>query len=259
MAEQVYMERDGAIATIVLNAPERLNALNLTMFKGIHAMMRELNADDSVRCVIFRGTGGRAFSAGADISEFEQVRGDKQKARAFARISVPALEAVERLKHPTIAAIDGLCVGGGLGLATACDFRVCGKSSRFGVPVKRLGLVEAPDELKGMVLKFGPNVAMEILLIGDVFPVEEALRMGIVNKVAEDGEVQKAAREMAEKIAEGAPLGARWHKKFILRWLDPRPWTHEEMDEGYDCFDTEDFRTGFRAFLDKKKPVFHGR
>ena len=259
MSEEIRLERDGPIATVVLDAPQRLNALNLGMFEGLHRIARELEADGDIRAVIFRGTGGRAFSAGADISEFEAHRSDRRKAKAYAAVSVPALTAVKRLKHPTIAAIEGLCVGGGLGLSACCDFRVCGEGSRFGVPVKRLGLVEAIDEMQPLVEKFGANVAMEILLVGEVFPVMDALRMGLVNRVVPDDQVLAEARRMADSIAEGAPLAARWHKKFIRRLLDPRPVSVEEQVEGYDCYDTEDFQTGYKAFLAKGKPKFVGR
>ena len=166
---------------------------------------------------------------------------------------------IARCRHPVIAQIDGLCVGGGLGVASACDLRVCGESSRFGVPVKRLGLVEAHKEVAPLVHKFGANIALEILLVGDVFPVADAVRMGLVNKVVPDGEVAAAVREMAEKIVEGAPLSARWHKKFIYRLLDPAPLTAEELDEGWDCYDTEDYKTGIKAFLAKETPEFVGR
>ena len=259
MTEEIYLERDGAIATVTLNAPQRHNAFNLAMFRGLGRIAAELEADGDIRAVIFRGTGGKAFSAGADISEFEEHRSTREKAKGYAAISVPALHAVAHLKHPTIAAIEGLCVGGGLGLAACCDFRICGTSSRFGVPVKRLGLVEAIDELRPMVEKFGPGAAMEILVLGEVFPVADAQRLGMVNRVVADGEVLDAARRMAETIAEGAPLSARWHKKFILRCLDPRPVGQAEQDEGYDCYDTEDFQRGYKAFLAKQKATFVGR
>ena len=140
-----------------------------------------------------------------------------------------------------------------------CDLRVCGASSRFGVPVKRLGLVESPDELAPLVAKLGANAMLEILLLGEVFGADDALRLGLVNRAAPDGEAEAAAYRMAASIAEGAPLSARWHKKFIHRLLDPRPLSEEERDEGYDCYDTEDFQIGFRAFLAKERPKFTGR
>ena len=251
--------REGAVATVLLNAPERMNAMNLEMFEGIGRAMAELDADHDLRCVMFRGAGGKAFAAGADISEFAAKRSTRDKAVAYAAVSNPALEAVQGCRHPTVAVIEGACVGGGLGLAAMCDLRLCNQSARFGVPIKRLGLVESPEELRPLVAKFGVNVLMEILLLGDLMDAEAALRTGLVNKVVADDALDDEAAKWARKIAEGAPLTARWHKKFLYRLLDPRPLSAEEMAEGYDCFDTADFQTGFRAFLDKTKPVFEGR
>ena len=251
--------REGAVATVLLNAPERMNAMNLEMFEGIGRAMAELDADYDLRCVMFRGAGGKAFAAGADISEFAAKRSTRDQAVAYAAVSNPALEAVQGCRHPTVAVIEGACVGGGLGLAAMCDLRLCNQSARFGVPIKRLGLVESPEELRPLVVKFGVNVLMEILLLGDLMDAEAALRTGLVNKVVADDALDDEATKWARKIAEGAPLTARWHKKFLYRLLDPRPLSAEEMAEGYDCYDTADFHTGFRAFLDKTKPVFEGR
>ena len=256
---RVRVSRDGAIATVVIDAPARRNALSVEIALGLQDAMAGLDADPSVRCVVLRGAGGRAFSAGADISEFATWRANKRRGRVYAGILGAALDAVRACRHPTIALIEGDCVGGGLGVAVMCDLRVCGASSRFGVPVKRLGLVESPDELAPLVAKLGANAMLEILLLGELFGAEDALRLGLVNRTAPDDEAEAAAYRMAASVAEGAPLSARWHKKFIHRLLDPRPLTDEERDEGYDCYDTEDFRIGFRAFLAKERPKFTGR
>lgn len=256
---RVRVSRDGAIATVVIDAPARRNALSVEIALGLQDAMAGLDADPSVRCVVLRGAGGRAFSAGADISEFATWRVNKRRGRIYAGILGAALDAVRACRHPTIALIEGDCVGGGLGVAVMCDLRVCGASSRFGVPVKRLGLVESPDELAPLVAKLGANAMLEILLLGELFGAEDALRLGLVNRVAPDDEAEAAAYRMAASVAEGAPLSARWHKKFIHRLLDPRPLTDEERDEGYDCYDTEDFRIGSRAFLAKERPKFTGR
>ena len=259
MSEQIYLEKDGPIATITLNQPDRLNAMGEAMWRGLGDLMGECDGDTALRCVIVRGAGGRAFSAGADIKEFETTRRDKVSALEYGKVTTYGFSAVIDCRHPVIAQIDGLCVGGGLGVASCCDIRICGESSKFGVPVKRLGLVEAHEEMRPLVEKFGANVALEILLMCDVFPVADALRMGLVNRVVPDGEVAAAALETARKIAEGAPLSARWHKKFIYRLLDPTPLSAAELDEGFDCYDTEDFQAGRRAFVEKTKPVFAGR
>jgi len=254
----VDIDADG-IATIWLNRPEKHNAMSLEVFGALHKVFDGLDRNPDLRCIVLRGAGGKAFSAGADISEFETVRKDKAAARAYADVSTPASAAVIACRHPTIALIEGLCVGGGFGLATLCDLRVCGEGSRFGVPVKRLGLVESAEELEFQVKKFGASAMLQILLVGDLLPAAEAYHYGIVNKVVPDGEVEAAAMAWAAKIAEGAPLTARWHKQFIYRLLDPAPLTEADRDVGFDAFDTEDFQRGYQAFLKKEKPSFVGR
>ncbi len=257
--EDLLVHVENRIATVTINRAAKHNAMNLEVFGAIGRVFTALDADPELRCVVVRGAGGKAFSAGADISEFASVRKNKAAAIAYAETSNPSSHAVVACRHPTIALIEGLCVGGGFGLAALCDLRICGESSRFGVPVKRLGLVESPEELEFQVKKYGANAMLQILLVGDLLSAPEALHYGIVNRVVPDGEVADAAYDWAAKIAEGAPLTARWHKKFIYRLIDPAPLTDAEKDEGYDAFDTEDFQRGYKAFLAKEKPNFVGR
>jgi enoyl-CoA hydratase/carnithine racemase len=155
--------------------------------------------------------------------------------------------------------IHGLCVGGGLEIAATCDLRVCGASSRFGVPIKRLGLVVDYPELDGLIQLVGPANALEILLDGGLLGAEAARQKCLVNRVVPDDRVEAETRALAASIAEGAPLVARWHKKFTWRLMEDRPLTAEEADEPYHCFGTEDFVAGSKAFLAKTKPVFKGR
>ncbi len=170
-----------------------------------------------------------------------------------------ALRAVPEGRHPTVALIEGVCVGGGLELASVCDIRVCGRSSRFGVPIKKLGLTMSYGELVPFVHLVGPAAAREILLEGEVFGAERARSLGLVNRVVPDDQVEAEAYATAKRIAEGAPLVARWHRKFIRRLLDGHPLTPAEIDEGFAATDTEDYRIGVRAFLTKKPPKFVGR
>jgi enoyl-CoA hydratase len=257
--EDLLVHIEDRIATVTINRAAKHNAMNLGVFTGLDRVFRALDADTELRCVVVRGAGGKAFSAGADISEFESVRKDKAAAKKYADVSAPSSEAVVACRHPVIALIEGLCVGGGFGLAALCDLRICGESSRFGVPVKRLGLVESMEELEFQVKKYGASAMLQILLVGDLLNAADALRLGIATKVVPDNQVEAAAYEWAAKIAEGAPLTARWHKQFIYRLTDPKPLTEAEKDLGYDAFDTEDFQRGYKAFLAKEKPTFVGR
>ncbi len=259
MNDTIIVERNGPVATVVLNRPDRLNALTKAMWRRLGEVMVELSADDDLRCVVLRGAGGKSFAPGNDISEFETDRANSSLARAYGETLHTTLEVLKTCRHPTVALIEGVCVGGGLEIAALCDIRICGESSRFGVPVNRLGLVMAYPEIEGLLRLVGRAVTLEILLEGRVFGAAEAREKGLVNRVVPDARVEEEAYATAGRIAAGAPLVARWHKRFVARLEDPAPLTETERDEGYACYDTEDFRVGYRAFLEKKKPDFKGR
>jgi enoyl-CoA hydratase len=255
----IAVTRDGAIVTVVLDRPQKLNALTRAMWQALGDAIRTLSADDSVRCIIVRGAGEKAFSPGNDIAEFASERSNKQQAIEYGRAMHETADALSACPHPIVAQIQGICVGGGLEIAALCDLRICGAGSRFGAPIKNLGLVMAYAEMAPLVRLVGPAIALEILLEGRIFDAGEALAKGLVTRVVPDAAVASEALATAQRIAEGAPLAARWHKKFARRLGDPRPLTHAERDECFDCFDTEDFREGYAAFLAKRKPVFRGR
>ena len=259
MSDLIELQRDGAIATVVLNRPAKLNALTKPMWRELGETVERLSADDGVRCIVLRGAGERAFSPGNDIAEFAAERADKAQAIEYGRVMHATATALAECRHPLVAQIHGICVGGGLEIAALCDLRICGVSSRFGVPIKSLGLVMAYAELAPLVRLVGSSVALEILLEGRIFDAAEAKDKGLVTRVVADDRVAAETRETAERIADGAPLAARWHKKFARRLADPRPLAAEELDECFDCFDSEDFRIGYAAFLAKRRPGFVGR
>jgi len=258
MTDAIFVERDGAIATVVLNRPDKLNALSQASWTELGARMRELSADDQVRCVVVRGAGVKAFGAGADIAEFPEVRANSAQGRDYGELIHATMRSIGECRHPTVAMIHGVCVGGGLEVALMCDLRICGASSRFGIPINRLGLTMGYGELAGLLAVVGPAVALEILLEGRVFGAQEAFDKGLVQRVVADDEVEAEARAAADRIAAGAPLVARWHKQFIRR-LSPAPQLSDaDRAEGYSCFDTADFREGLAAFLAKRDPRFRG-
>jgi enoyl-CoA hydratase len=259
MADPILTAREGAIVTVTLNKPEKLNALSQAMWARLGEVMRTLDADDSVRCIVLRGAGDKAFAAGADISEFHAERSNSAQAKRYSDTGIGWMHAVAKCRHPTVALIQGACVGGGLLIASQCDLRICNESARFGVPVKNLGLTESYDELQAMMRVIGAAASLEILLEGRIWGAREAFEKGLVNRVVPDDAVEEEAYATARRIADGAPLVARWHKKFIHRLLEPQPLTAAERDEGYACFDTADFREGVAAFLAKRKPQFTGR
>jgi enoyl-CoA hydratase/carnithine racemase len=259
MSDLIRVERDGFITTVTLNRPEKLNALTKSMWRDLGEVIDSFANDTEVRCVVLRGAGDKAFSPGNDIGEFETERSNVEQARAYGANMNRTLEAFRNCPVPLVALIKGICVGGGLELAALCDIRICGTSSRFGVPIKRLGLVMALTELQALVELVGRATALEILLEGQVFGADDALTKGLVHRVVADSEVEQEAYATAQRIAEGAPLVARWHKKFISRLADPAPLTAAEIEEGYACYDTEDFQIGYQSFLHKTKPKFVGR
>jgi len=259
MDGSIAIARDGAIATVVLDRPAKLNALTKAMWRSLGEAIDALSADDGVRCIVVRGAGEKAFSPGNDIAEFATERANKAQAIGYGAAMHDTARALAACRHPLVAQIHGICVGGGLEIAALCDIRICGASSRFGAPIKSLGLVMAYAEMAPLVDLVGKSVALEILLEGRILDAAEAKEKGLVTRIVADAEVAAEARATAVRIAEGAPLVARWHKKFARRLADPRPLTAAEKDECFDCFDTEDFREGYAAFLAKRKPEFRGR
>jgi enoyl-CoA hydratase/carnithine racemase len=256
--DPVLLTRDGTIATVTLNNPDRLNALNKAMWQRLGEIMRELSADSALRCVVLRGAGDKAFAAGADIYEFASQRADSAQAKHYGDLIHETMQAVAGSLHPTVAMIHGACVGGGLEIASMCDMRICGESSRFGMPINRLGLTMSYGELQGLLSLVGRAATLEILREGRVFDAAEALHKKLVNLIVPDDKVESVALATASRIAAGAPLVARWHKQFVDRLGVKATLGQTEWDEGFACFDTEDYKIGVAAFHNKSKPRFGG-
>ena len=261
MSGQIVLVRDAALATVFIDNADKLNALTVAMWQQLALLMRELSADDTLRCIVLRGAGDKAFAAGADIAEFATVRNTREQGVVYHREHVyGALQAVAECRHPVIAMIHGPCVGGGLELACQCDLRIAGESGRFGVPINRLGFSIAYDELAAVLPVVGRAAALEILIEGRVWDAREAYAKGLLTRVVPDDTLADETRASVARIGAGAPLVARWHKQFIRR-LTPQaePLSTQEIDDSFAYFDTEDFRIGYAAFMQKKKPRFTGR
>ena len=257
----ILTDREGAIATVTLSNPGKLNALTVAMWQELARAMQRLSADDTLRCVVLRGAGNEAFAAGADIAEFAQARDNAEQGKVYHRQHVHgALKAVSECRHPTVAMIHGPCAGGGLEIACMCDVRIAGQSGRFGVPISRLGFAIGCDELAALLPLTGRAVALEILVEGRMWDAREALQKGLLTRVTPDDRLEAETYATARRIAEGAPLVNRWHKHFVRRLApQPAPLTEAEIAENFAYFATEDYRIGMRAFREKKRPQFKGR
>lgn len=262
MSDFIRLEREGQIATVVLNRPQQRNAINYAMWGELRELARSLDADPDVRVIVFTGAGEGAFSAGADISEFETRRNDSKSARAYAEQFEGALEAVAAIGKPTLSLIRGFCVGGGLELATMTDLRIASDDARFGVPIAQLGILVGHTEMRGLVALVGPGPAMNLLLTARLINAAEALRIGLVTETVTAADIEQHTYDLARRMCALAPLSARWHKQ-ILHTVLTNPalagLTAEESALPFACFDTADFQEGRRAFLEKRAPHFKGQ
>ncbi|KNE26108.1 MULTISPECIES: enoyl-CoA hydratase/isomerase family protein [Achromobacter] len=255
---RVRLEREGALAWVTLSHPGRLNAITVGMWGELRDVFTRVSADDALRCVIVRGEGGN-FAAGADIREFPAQRADMAGVQRYHRdILAPALQAVANCPHPVVAQIEGVCVGGGLEIASQCDLRIAGASARFGVPINRLGFPMAPDEMRGLLALVGRAATLAILLEGRVFGADEAHGLGLLTRIVPDDQVADAARRSAERICQGAPLAARINKRLSARLAQGGALTEDEYQDYFSYAESRDHQEGVRAFLAGVDPSFSG-
>ncbi len=253
----VAIQIDGRIATVVIATGGKLNALSVAAWEALQAAFVELADSKTVRAIVLRGSGGN-FAAGADISEFTTVRSNIEQGTRYHEETVKgAIDAIAVCPIPSVALIEGACVGGGLEVACSCDLRIAATTSRFGVPINKLGFPLAHSELTAMLGLVGRAVAAEILLEGRVFGTDEAYAKGILTRVVPDDQVVEEAYAAAARIAAGSPMAARANKRWISR-LSPvqQPLTEDEIRQHFAFFDSADYREGVRAFLAKTKPEF---
>ena len=256
--ETIKVERDGHLLWITLNRPHRLNAFNDVMLEELNAALDMAEQDEGVRCVIITGEGDRAFSAGADLTMFPKltpakaVEASKMGQRTFARI--------ESFPKPVVAAINGYALGGGLELAMACDFRVAAEHAELGNPEIRLGIIPGWGGTQRLVRLVGLAKAKELAMLGDRISAEEALKIGLVNKVVPYEELRNAARDLAKRLADGPPVALRLIKQALnyasIIPVDVGTWL-EAAFFGV-LFSTKDMREGIEAFMSKRTPEFKG-
>ena len=251
----------GHVGLITFNNPERHNAVSLEMWESVSRTFERFVADDAVRVIVLTGAGGKAFVSGADISKFESERATREAVERYNR-SVEAINAaIYDCPKPTIAMIRGFCMGGGLGLAMCCDIRICSDGSRFALPAAKLGLGYGYPGIKRFIDVAGAAVAKEVFLTAKQYEAGDALRMGLVNHVLPDAEVEAFAMGMAETIAANAPLTVRAIKGIAQEAVrDSAKRDLAKCDALVRaCFDSADYIEGRRAFMEKRKPNFQGR
>ncbi|GAA0489412.1 enoyl-CoA hydratase/isomerase family protein [Pigmentiphaga daeguensis] len=249
--------RDGVL-TLTLAHAGKLNALTAGMWRALATAMRDAAGQPSVRAVVIRGAGGH-FAAGADIGEFPVERGSLDSVRRYhERIIAPALRAIDECPLPTVALLQGACVGGGLEIACCCDLRIAGGSTRVGAPIARLGFPMAPAELAGLLAVAGRAVALELLLEGRILDAAEAHAKGLLTRVVEDAELEAELARTLSRLAAGAPLAATLNKRMVRRLQRPEPLDESELAAFFSYSDTRDHREGVAAFLEGRPPVFGG-
>lgn len=253
----IYLEKDGAIGWLVLNQPDRRNALSQAMWDAIPGLLENAEQDRDIRVVVVRGVDEKAFAAGADISEFETVHASPDSSQAYNRIVQRAERALSRFSKPTIAMIQGPCVGGGCGIAVACDLRFADETSRFGIPPAKLGLVYSLHDTKLVVDKIGPARAMDMIYTGRLVDAAEALRIGLIDRLWAPAEIESETRTYCESLTQASQFSVRATKKIVRMILDGVAEDTEETLKMFDdAFRGEDFIEGRSAFMEKRKPKF---
>jgi enoyl-CoA hydratase len=249
------------VGIITFNNPEKRNAMSLDMWEGLGHALIELRDNPDIRVVILTGAGDKAFVSGADISQFEKTRHNAEASEEYSKRSAAQRALLADYPKPIIACIRGFCLGGGMQVAMAADIRIASDNSQFGIPAAKLGIAYGYDGLKNLVSLVGPSWARLLMYTGMRIDSTEAVRIGLVDRVVADADLWNATSEIARTISGNAPLAIKAAKITIAQVLkDPAERDMGAIKQiGTDCMDSEDFREGRRAFMEKRKPQFHGK
>ncbi|WP_240375978.1 enoyl-CoA hydratase-related protein [Bacillus piscicola] len=258
MGDCIYAQTEGSIATIYLNRPGKRNAISIEMWEGLGEIVEELRNNSKVRAVVIRGQGERSFSAGADIGEFNSVRASSQLAKEYNTFAEKVEQALLHLNKPTIAMIQGYCIGAGCEIALTCDLRFASSDSIFAITPAKLGMVYNLFGIKQLVDLVGPAHTKDILYSGRKILAEEAKNMGLVNQIYPPEDLKLEVYKYAERIAANSLTSIQGSKKIVQDVCDGVQDETDEMNRRiYDSFDSEDYQEGITAFLNKRKPNFN--
>ena len=259
-SEKMISRIENDVGWMVFNNPERHNAISLEMWEAALEIMAGFTADKSVRVMVLTGAGGKAFASGADISKFKDERQEAAAVAHYQATTQKAYEAIQAIPIPTIAMIRGYCIGGGTAAAVCCDIRICTENAKFGVPAAKLGLGYGLQRARPLFDLIGPAYAKEMFFTGRNFDAREAEKMGLVNRVVPDDQLEATVDEMAQTIAGNAPLTVRCAKIVVgelLKDPDQRDVAATERAVAA-CFASSDYKEGQAAFMEKRKPKFIG-
>jgi len=261
LTDKLVARKENGVGWIVFNNPARHNAVSLEMWESLTLVLKAYADDPDVRVIILRGEGEKAFVAGADISQFKEKRSSPEAVQHYNATADEASRALRSATKPTIAMIRGYCIGGGTGIAVSCDIRIAAEDARFGVPAAKLGLGYRFEGIRRLADVVGPSFAAEIFYTGRQFTAQEALQMGLINRLVPVAELESHTQQLASTIVNNAPLTIASVKRALLEYgKDP-----DDRDLGLcqkmvnDCYVSEDYKEGQTAFMEKRKPVFRGR
>ena len=258
---KILAEIKDGVGRITFNQPEKRNAMSVSMWDGMGQALDVFEKDETVRCVVLTGAGDKAFVSGADISQFDKLRSDADAQREYSKQTAGGRLRLATYPKPVIAEIRGFCMGGGLGIAMSCDIRIASDDSQFGIPAAKLGIAYGFDMVRHLVSLVGPAHAHMILMTGERFDAQEAQRVGLINKVVPADALSAEIAKLTATLAVNAPLSLYANKRTVQAVLQDRADRDMAAINAAmaACFDSEDYKEGRRAFLEKRKPAFKGR